>query len=282
MVHAFAGRTEPREPRPSNRQENERVLLEAAESIFAEQGFAGATTAAIARRAGVPKANLHYYFATKKALYRVVIERVLTAWLEAGSSFDASEDPAHALSAYICAKMDLARSMPLASRIRFVEIMRGAPMIQNFLDTTLTEWVASQEEVVRRWVAAGKLKPIEPKVLFYMIWATTQQYATAAHEIETLNGGRPLDDGAFERAKAQVVATILGGVNILDALQRAHIVDPRRSTSRRRTHCSGGESAWRQGPLSCPLATFPGSIFKGSSTSTPVVRGSKDQSVGRP
>ena len=212
LVQTLAGRTQRREPRPSNRQENERVLLEAAESIFAEQGFAGATTAAIAQRAGVPKANLHYYFTTKEALYRAVIERALTAWLNAASSFDESKDPARALSAYICAEMDLARSMPLASRIRFTEITRGAPMIQDFLDTTLTEWVASREKVVRRWVAAGKLKPIEPKVLFSMIWATTQQYAIAAREIETLNGGRPLDDVAFERAKAQVVATILGGV----------------------------------------------------------------------
>ena len=180
--------------------------------IFAEQGFAGATTAAIARRAGVPKANLHYYFPTKEGLYRSVIERVLTAWLAAASSFDTSEDPALALSAYIGAKMDLAREMPLATRIWSAEIMRGAPMIQDFLDTTLTEWVVSRERAVRRWIAAGKLKPIEPRFLFYMIWATTQQYANAAHEIATLNGGRPLDDTAFERAKAEVIEIILRGV----------------------------------------------------------------------
>ena len=63
-----------------------------------------------------------------------------------------------------------------------------------------------------RWIAAGRLKPIEPKVLFYMIWATTQQYANAAHEMASLNGGRPLDEAAFERAKRQVIETILGGV----------------------------------------------------------------------
>jgi TetR/AcrR family transcriptional regulator len=201
-----------RKTRPIVREENERALLEAAERVFAEQGFAGATTAAIARRAGVPKANLHYYFATKEGLYRAVVERVLTAWLAAASSFDTSDDPRVALSAYICAKMDLARAMPLASRIWSAEIMRGAPIIQDFLDTTLTEWVAARERSVKRWIAAGKLKPIEPKVLFYMIWATTQQYANAAHEMASLNGGRPLDDAAFERAKTQVVATILGGV----------------------------------------------------------------------
>ena len=199
-------------PGPTIREENERALLEAAESIFAEQGFAGATTAAIARRAGVPKANLHYYFATKEGLYRAVIERVLNAWLAAASSFDASEDPAEALAAYIGAKMDLAREMPLASRIWSAEIMRGAPMIQDFLDTTLTEWVASRGSVVKRWVAAGRLKPIEPQYLFYMIWATTQQYANASHEMATLNGGRPLDDAAFERAKRQVIDTIVSGV----------------------------------------------------------------------
>ena len=201
-----------RKPRPAIRKENERALLEAAEQIFAEQGYSGATTAAIARRAGVPKANLHYYFATKEGLYRAVVERVLTAWLAAAASFDSSDDPREALSAYIGAKMDLARAMPLSSRIWSAEIMRGAPMIQDFLDTTLTEWVASREQAVERWIAAGRLKPIEPKVLFYMIWATTQQYANAAHEMTTLNGGRPLDDMAFDRAKRQVIETIVRGV----------------------------------------------------------------------
>jgi TetR/AcrR family transcriptional regulator len=85
-------------------------------------------------------------------------------------------------------------------------------MIQDFLDTTLTEWVASRGSVVKRWVAAGRLKPIEPQYLFYMIWATTQQYANASHEMATLNGGRPLDDAAFERAKRQVIDTIVSGV----------------------------------------------------------------------
>jgi TetR/AcrR family transcriptional regulator len=197
--------------KPSIREENERAILAAAEAVFAEHGFGGATMAAIAARAGVPKPNVHYYFPTKERLYRAVVERVLTAWLEAASSFDTSDDPAEALTSYIGAKMDLARSMPLGSQMWASEIMRGAPVIQDFLDTTLTQWVRSREHVVRRWIAEGKLKPIEPKFLFYMIWATTQHYANAAHEIATLEKG-PLDDEAFERAKRQVIETILAGV----------------------------------------------------------------------
>jgi TetR/AcrR family transcriptional regulator len=197
--------------KPSIREENERAILAAAEAAFAERGFRGATMAEIAARAGVPKPNVHYYFPTKERLYRAVVERVLTAWLEAASSFDTSDDPTEALTSYIGAKMDLARAMPLASRIWASEIMRGAPVIQDFLDTTLTQWVVSRQRVVKRWIAAGKLKPIEPKFLFYMIWATTQHYANAAHEIASLEKS-PLGDEAFERAKRQVIETILNGV----------------------------------------------------------------------
>ena len=199
--------------KPSIREINERTILKAAESVFAERGFSGATVSTIAARAGAPKANVHYYFPTKEGLYRAVVEQVLTAWLDAAASFDASDDPVEALTAYIGAKMDLAREMPLSSQIYASEMMRGAPVVQDYLETTLSRWVRSRSAVVRRWIAAGRLRPLEPKILFYMIWATTQHYANAAHEIATLEGG-PLADAAFERAKRQVVETVLFGVVI--------------------------------------------------------------------
>jgi TetR/AcrR family transcriptional regulator len=197
--------------KPSIREINERTILKAAESVFAERGFSGATVSMIAARAGAPKANVHYYFPTKEGLYRAVVEQVLTAWLDAAASFDASDDPVEALTAYIGAKMDLARELPLSSQIYASEMMHGAPVVQDYLETTLADWVRSRSAVVRRWIAEGKLRPVEPKVLFYMIWATTQHYANAAHEIATLEGGA-LSGEAFEQAKRQVVETLLFGV----------------------------------------------------------------------
>jgi TetR/AcrR family transcriptional regulator len=207
----YAGGMDKPLTKPSIREINERTILKAAESVFAERGFSGATMSMIAARAGAPKANVHYYFPTKETLYRAVVEQVLTAWLDAAGSFDASDDPVEALTAYIGAKMDLAREMPLSSQIYASEMMHGAPVVQDYLETTLADWVRSRSAVVRRWISEGKLRPVEPKVLFYMIWATTQHYANAAHEIATLEGGA-LSDEAFERAKGQVVETVLFGV----------------------------------------------------------------------
>jgi TetR/AcrR family transcriptional regulator len=50
-------------------------LLDAAEAVFAECGFAGTTTSAIAERAGVTKALVHYYYRSKESLHLAVMER---------------------------------------------------------------------------------------------------------------------------------------------------------------------------------------------------------------
>ena len=81
------------------RQQNERLILEAAERVFAEAGFGGATMQLIADMAGLPKANLHYYYPTKEALYRRVVSQIFEIWLDAASSFDAAADPATGIGA---------------------------------------------------------------------------------------------------------------------------------------------------------------------------------------
>lgn len=199
-------------PKTSIRADNEANIIAAAESVFAEFGLKGATTAEIARRANVPKANLHYYFSTKEALYRVVLERILTLWLKAADSLDQNDEPDVALARYIGAKMDLARSLPLGSQIWASEIMRGAHIIQDFLETTLADWVAAHELVLNRWIGEGKIHPLTPRTLFFMIWATTQHYADFAPQIATLNSGRALSDTEFDAAKAQVIEIIVRGV----------------------------------------------------------------------
>lgn len=62
---------------PVNRQtvpraEREAEILEAALAEFAVAGLDGTTMAAVARRAGMTSANVHYYFPTKDALITAV------------------------------------------------------------------------------------------------------------------------------------------------------------------------------------------------------------------
>src|SRR5512134_2768367 len=57
-------------------------LVEAALHVFAEHGFEGATTRAIARRAGVALAALPYHFSTKEALWRAAADCIFALLAE--------------------------------------------------------------------------------------------------------------------------------------------------------------------------------------------------------
>ncbi len=196
------------------RAENERRILEAAEAEFAECGFGGASTGRIAKRAGIPKANLHYYFPTKIDLYRRVIDNIFNIWLAAADSLDESEDPVTALTRYIHTKMDLSRSRPLGSKVWANEIIQGAPMIQDYLETTLKEWTADRAGMIQRWIDEGQIRPVNPHQLLYMIWATTQHYADFGHQIATINGAE-LSSEQWDDAKHNVTDIILRGIGAI-------------------------------------------------------------------
>jgi len=205
--------------RPSSkkdiRRENEKLILEAAEKVFAEAGFGGATMQLIADMASLPKANLHYYFPTKESLYRRVVQNIFHDWLKAADVFDAAPGPVEGLGAYIDAKMEISRRHPAGSKVWASEVMHRAPVIQDYLETTLVEWTEGRMAVIRRWIDEGKMDPIDPRHLLYMLWATTQHYADFGHQIETLNGGQPLSNKQWEAAKQSVKTVILKGIGAL-------------------------------------------------------------------
>jgi TetR/AcrR family transcriptional regulator len=208
---AQVSRTKPHR-RTDIRRENEATILKAAEKVFAEAGFGGATMQLIADVAGLPKANLHYYFATKEDLYRRVVQNIFEIWLDAASNFDNAPGPIEGIGAYIDAKMDISRRHPDGSKVWASEVMHGAPVIQDYLETTLREWTDGRIAVIQRWIDDGKMAPVNPRHLLYMLWATTQHYADFGHQIETLNNGKPLSSAQWAEVKDSVKTVILRGI----------------------------------------------------------------------
>ena len=196
------------------RQQNETLILQAAEKVFAEAGFGGATMQLIADMAGLPKANLHYYFPTKEDLYRRVVQDIFEIWLQAAEAMDKAPGPVEGIGAYIQAKMDISRRHPNGSKVWAFEVMHRAPVIQDYLETTLRAWTTGRVRLIERWIAEGKMAPVDPEHLLYMLWATTQHYADFGHQIETLNAG-PLSDDDWQKATDSVKTMILRGIGAL-------------------------------------------------------------------
>lgn len=73
----------------------EQAILDAAEKLFLEKGYALTSTTAIARMAGCNQALVHYYFRTKDRLFEALFEKkfrmILTGIINAGEDCETFE-----------------------------------------------------------------------------------------------------------------------------------------------------------------------------------------------
>lgn len=165
---------------------NVQRILDAALSVFATEGFAGARIDAIAARAGLSKPNLLYYFRTKQELYRA------------------------ALTDYVTEKLEYARDYPEASRLFAIEVMRGAPVLKDVLSGELKVLVDRKVTLLRRWMAQGRLARRDPHHLIFMIWATTQHYADFSTQVEAITERTLHHPGFFAAARQSILDAVLG------------------------------------------------------------------------
>ncbi|OYU98308.1 MAG: TetR family transcriptional regulator [Burkholderiales bacterium PBB5] len=196
------------------RQANEERILGAGERVFARAGLHGATMAAIADEAGLPKANVHYYFGSKVDLYRAVLARTLHDWLVPLDALVPEADPATALAGYIRAKMAMSAQRPDASRVFANELLHGAAEVGELMRGELRTMVRRKAAVVDGWIAAGRMATVDSTHLFFTIWAATQTYADFDVQVRAVLGRETLSARDHARATEHVVGLLLRGCDL--------------------------------------------------------------------
>jgi TetR/AcrR family transcriptional regulator len=195
-------------------EEKEELILEAALDVFSQHGFKGATIDQIAEVAGMSKPNLLYYFRTKEAMHRALIERVLDTWLDPLRALNAEGNPEAEIRSYIRRKLEMARDYPRESRLFANEVLRGAPLIEDELKGPLKQLVDEKAEVIRAWTKAGKIAKCDPYHLIFSIWSTTQHYADFDVQVRAVLGQEKAGEGRFEDAARFLEQLFMGGLSI--------------------------------------------------------------------
>ena len=164
---------------------------------------------AIADRANLPKANIHYYFKNKDGLYLAVLNNIMVSWNTFFNDVGVDDDPGEALDKFIRQKVELSFEQPTASRLFANEMLQGAPYLSDYLQGVMRPWVQDRADIIKSWIDAGKMRPIDPVLLIFMIWATTQHYADFQVQVLSILNKQTYDETLTEKIADFLSATIL-------------------------------------------------------------------------
>ncbi|MBU2923891.1 TetR/AcrR family transcriptional regulator [Colwellia sp. 1_MG-2023] len=196
------------------RQKNKALIFKAAKKEFVTHGFKGASIKRIAERAGIARANIHYYFKDKTDLYQQILSNIIEVWNRDYDTLNASSEPKAALSAYIRSKVMHSKNDPDASRIFASELIHGAPVLHDYLNNDFKVWLQSKVVVIEAWIKEGLIDDVNPHHLLFLIWSSTQHYADFNVQVVAALDKRAMDDDDFEAIVATLTHVILKGCGI--------------------------------------------------------------------
>jgi len=190
------------------------AIVNAALALFSQFGLHGTTLDKVAEGADVSKTNLLYYYPSKEALYIAVLKDILDVWLAPLRALNNEQQPLEAIRDYIRLKLEVSRDHPQASRLFCMEMLQGAPLLKGELESSLRALVEEKSSVIDEWIRQGRLAPVQPDHLIFMLWAVTQHYADFATQVEAVTGRTLNDESFFRQTLENVQRMVIEGIRV--------------------------------------------------------------------
>lgn len=189
------------------------AILAAAERIFAEVGLAGARIDAIAAAAGVNKALLYYYFRSKDALFRAVLENHMKAFyaqalkvlLAGGSSGDI-------VKRYVSAHFDFISARPYYPRLFQRLIMTGGRTLERLARKYFVPLGRRLTKVIEQGVRDGEFRCCHSQHTVISLVALTVFYFSVAPLVRLVSDFDPYAPANLTRRKEEVLNFIRYGL----------------------------------------------------------------------
>ena len=135
-------------------------------------------------------------------------------WNNDYDTLTADNEPKAVLSAYIRAKVMHAKNDPDASRIFASELIHGAPVLNEYLNSDFKVWLQSKVAVIETWIQQGLIDDVNPHHLLFMIWSSTQHYADFNVQVVAALNKDAMNDEDFEAVVASLTQIILKGCGV--------------------------------------------------------------------
>jgi len=124
----------------------------------------------------------------------------------------ANQDPSDVLRAYVQAKLRFSREQPWASRVYAMEVISGAQLYGEQIQKRVIPLLRKDIDVFERWIAEGKIAPINATHLLFAIWAMTQSYADFSTQMALVLNRKQLSKKDFDDGETVIVNMVLSAL----------------------------------------------------------------------
>ncbi len=200
-------------------------ILEAAEAIFAAEGYSGARVDAIAAQAGINKRMLYHYFGDKKGLYQAVIQEMVERLIQKLTpALQSAQEmaPETGLRAVINAYLDTIQTEPHYVRLAIHEAVHGWQSQEAIADELqagdpdmdgLEDRLDGALAVLQHGIAAGRFRSdLNPRLLFTTITLICRLYYLITPRLQVFLN-QPIDSPEGSAwVREQIISLFLYGV----------------------------------------------------------------------
>lgn len=187
-------------------------ILDAALEAFAEQGFAGTTTREIAARADVNLGLIKYYFGSKDALWRAVVDSVFAALTaEIGDVTVQAAGGPDAIAKLARACVRFAGRNPAFIRLMNDECKRKSPRMRWLVDRHGRPLYDATVTLLGRMRRQGLVPDVPDVHLYYMFIGAAGMIFSQAPECQRITGKDPSADERMIATHADAVVRLFLG-----------------------------------------------------------------------
>jgi AcrR family transcriptional regulator len=186
------------------------AILDAAEVLFAHKGYAAVSVREIAKAVKVTPAMVHYYFGSKLALLRQVLERTLEPLAAAIAQMRAAgQAPATEIAHLLLSTFSEHPSLPVL--VAREVILPGGVMQQHFLEYLAPRLGGSLPAMLEKEQAAGRVHAdLDPQVTALLLLSLCA-FPFVARDLAGPALGINYDDEGLRRLERHVERILLEG-----------------------------------------------------------------------
>jgi TetR/AcrR family transcriptional regulator, regulator of cefoperazone and chloramphenicol sensitivity len=214
----------PTQPRRASRPDGAATrqhLLETAGQVFAERGFADATSKEICERAGTPMASVNYHFGSREALYEAALVEAhrqvvgLDELVALAASFNDPKDQLRAVLSRFVA-LSTSASAPWGFMLMLREVLSPSKAIPALIEKAVRPKAAFLLKVIGEVLGLDPTMPVVQRALMFTVLPCVAMMIAPKQMQSALLPGVAKDKEALAE---DFVRFVLAG---LDAIALAH------------------------------------------------------------